>query len=299
MNRTTEPITLPSYGDEHSAKYADTVVARRAIGSSGSASLLKIECSAGRYAYGATSEFALMVVESGVAADIDSGNGKFSGYLEAGELLFSPPLTPTDNAFHGLAKALVLAVAESRVVELLEGVDLRTDAAFRELYSHPLHDDFISAALAHLWSATHSRRRGEGLFADAAIVAIFAALPRHSRRTPQRRSCRGGLAAWQLRRALEKLESMWAEDLSLGELASTIGLSPFHFARGFKQSTGLSPHRYQLKLRLAHAKRLLTTTRVPVTDIALRVGYGSSQAFARMFHQEAGSSPSEYRRSTA
>jgi AraC family transcriptional regulator len=98
---------------------------------------------------------------------------------------------------------------------------------------------------------------------------------------------------------IEKLDAMWADDLSLGELASTVNLSPFHFARGFKQSTGVSPHRYQLKLRLDRARDLLTRTALPVTEIALCVGYGSSQAFARVFHQELGVTPSEYRRSAS
>jgi AraC family transcriptional regulator len=298
MGTSTDPVVFPSYSQEHTVKYAHTVVGHRRIGTTG-ASLVRFECAAGNYPHVATSDFALMGFQRGVAAELDLGAGRFSAYVAAGELLFSPPFTATESAFHGAAKGLLLAVPQPRVSELLGGVDLTPGAGFRELYTHALRDEFISVALAQLWTVAPSRRRGEGLFADAAILAIFAALPKHGRQSSHERSRHGGLATWQLRRVIEKLDAMWADDLSLGELASTVNLSPFHFARGFKQSTGVSPHRYQLKLRLDRARDLLTRTALPVTEIALCVGYGSSQAFARVFHQELGVTPSEYRRSAS
>lgn len=107
---------------------------------------------------------------------------------------------------------------------------------------------------------------------------------------------RGGLAPWQVRRCTDFLHEHAAENVGLEQLAALIGLSPFHFARAFKHSTGLPPHRYQLNLRIAHAKALLEETDAPVTDIAFKVGYESSQALARLFRREVGMSPSDYRR---
>jgi AraC family transcriptional regulator len=107
---------------------------------------------------------------------------------------------------------------------------------------------------------------------------------------------RGGLAPWQTRRCTEYLAEHASHDVGLEQLAALVGLSPFHFARAFKRSTGLPPHRYQLNLRIARAKELLETTDAPVTEIAFDVGYESSQALARLFRREVGLSPSDYRR---
>lgn len=107
---------------------------------------------------------------------------------------------------------------------------------------------------------------------------------------------RGGLAPWQTRRCIEYLTEHASHDVGLEQLAALVGLSPFHFARAFKHSTGLPPHRYQLNLRLARARKLLETTDASVTEIAFDVGYESSQALARLFRREVGVSPSDFRR---
>jgi AraC-like DNA-binding protein len=71
---------------------------------------------------------------------------------------------------------------------------------------------------------------------------------------------RGGLAPWQTRRCIEYLSEHAGHDVGLERLAALVSLSPFHFARASKHSTGLPPHRYQLNLRIARAKELLQTT---------------------------------------
>jgi AraC family transcriptional regulator len=59
---------------------------------------------------------------------------------------------------------------------------------------------------------------------------------------------------------------------------------------------GIPPHAYQVKLRLEHAEALLLGTQRSVTDIALSVGYESSQSLARAFNRTRGCTPSEFRR---
>lgn len=107
---------------------------------------------------------------------------------------------------------------------------------------------------------------------------------------------KGGLAPWQARRVREYLEEHMGEEVTLEELASLTGLSSFHFARMFKLTTGLAPYQYQLSLRIERAKQLLIATDIPITTLAMNVGYQSSQAFARAFRRCVGTSPLQYRR---
>ena len=106
----------------------------------------------------------------------------------------------------------------------------------------------------------------------------------------------GGLAPWQVKRAIGHLQDHLARDVPLAELSAVTGLSPFHFARAFKQSVGKPPHAYQLGLRVERAKRLLAETDLPVTEIASLVGYEAPQTLARAFQRAMGVTPTAYRR---
>ncbi len=87
-----------------------------------------------------------------------------------------------------------------------------------------------------------------------------------------------------------------SEDISLDELAAEARLSPFHFSRMFKQSTGVPPRVYLTRLRMEKACELLETTDLPVTEIAQEVGYSSNQVLARVFVKHRHMSPTDYRR---
>src|SRR5690606_12277635 len=107
---------------------------------------------------------------------------------------------------------------------------------------------------------------------------------------------RGGLAPWAERRCLELMRARLSEDISLDELAAEARLSPFHFARMFKQSVGVPPRVHLTQLRMERASELLETTNLPVTEIAQEVGYSSNQVLARVFTKHRRMSPTDYRR---
>jgi AraC family transcriptional regulator len=87
-----------------------------------------------------------------------------------------------------------------------------------------------------------------------------------------------------------------AAEFSLDRLAGQAGLSKFYFNRLFKNTTGMSPSRYHITLRMDKARRLLRESKRSVVDVALDVGYANPSHFARLFRRETGLSPSDYRR---
>jgi AraC family transcriptional regulator len=107
---------------------------------------------------------------------------------------------------------------------------------------------------------------------------------------------RGGLAAWQVRRARDFIEDHLAEDVSLAELARLTGLSPTHFCRAFKRSVGHPPHQYQLRRRIERAKALLADPGRSVTAVALDCGFSLPGSFATAFRKTTGITPSAFRR---
>lgn len=92
------------------------------------------------------------------------------------------------------------------------------------------------------------------------------------------------------------MEAHLDEEFRLDELAREAGMSKFHFCRLFRKTTGLSPSRYFIRLRMEMARRLLRETSRSVIEVGLEVGYSSPSHFAQVFQREAGVPPSEYRR---
>lgn len=99
----------------------------------------------------------------------------------------------------------------------------------------------------------------------------------------------------RLSRSAELIHAGFDTELSLEVLAAEACLSRYHFLRLFRQAYGLSPHQYIQRLRIEKARELLSTTRVPVADLADMLGFGNSQSFSRLFFQRMGVYPSQYR----
>ena len=108
---------------------------------------------------------------------------------------------------------------------------------------------------------------------------------------------RGGLPGLRLKRVLEYIEVNLSSDIHLNDLAETAGLSAFHFARLFKQSTGVSPHQYLLQRRLERAKELLRKPSMSLSEVGLESGFADQSHFTNVFRRFVGATPSKFRSS--
>jgi AraC family transcriptional regulator len=92
------------------------------------------------------------------------------------------------------------------------------------------------------------------------------------------------------------VESELDGELTLGRLAAVATLSPFHFARAFKATTGLAPHQFVMARRVDRATALLRGSTASVVDIAHAVGLSNVSHFRRVFRAHTGVLPGEVRK---
>lgn len=85
------------------------------------------------------------------------------------------------------------------------------------------------------------------------------------------------------------------DDLTISALAGVANRSLHHFGDAFRQSTGTPPHRFVLMRRMDRAKILLLTTKMPIAQIALEVGFASQSHFGHMFRVTTGVTPLRFR----
>lgn len=91
----------------------------------------------------------------------------------------------------------------------------------------------------------------------------------------------------------------YEEELTLQTVADRFHISPYYLCRIFKEATGFTLVEYIQRLRVKEAQRLLTTTRLSMTEVAGRVGFDSSTHFGRVFKTVSGLSPLQYRKTAA
>jgi AraC family transcriptional regulator len=157
----------------------------------------------------------------------------------------------------------------------------------------PLEDPLLSQIVTNL------AQRIEGGLADRIMVeslgtALCIRIARHFvGHLPLPTS--KGLSPERLQRVRDYVEAHLDEDLSLTMLADITCLSPYHFSRSFKQSTGVGPQRYVIQRRLERAKTLMRRTREPLALIALEAGFGDQSHFTTIFRREMGVTPGRFR----
>ncbi len=158
--------------------------------------------------------------------------------------------------------------------------------------------DLIMFGLAQaLAGAMEQPGEGTAAFADSIALAFFAHIVRAYGGVPAAgRHISGGLASWQLQRARDFMNANLARDPSISEIANECRLSSHYFARAFKQTTGIPPHRWLTQQRVQRAKELLQDPGQELADIALLCGFVDQSHFTRVFSRNEGHSPGRWRR---
>ena len=141
---------------------------------------------------------------------------------------------------------------------------------------------FAGLNLHYAWAeATSKLQRDEAL---ELWVSQFAARP-----APRHVKCEH----FSVRRAREFLRAHAKEEVSLQTLASHAGLSAFHLCRVFRTEVGVSPHEFQLQMRIESARALMRGG-LGLREIALECGFADQSHFSREFKKRVGVSPGRY-----
>jgi AraC-like DNA-binding protein len=138
------------------------------------------------------------------------------------------------------------------------------------------------------------RQRALLLELEAALHRLALAMGPVAARAGNKRDT--GSGGPHIARVAAYLAQNYAGELTLPDIAAAVRLNPRYLARIFKARTRLTVHSYLIRLRIAHAQRLLATTDLRVIDVALQSGFGSTASFYAAFARHGSVSPHRYRR---
>lgn len=155
------------------------------------------------------------------------------------------------------------------------------------------HDERVYALSRLIAEECASTGGLHDLYGDSLICSLFVALMQVK---PKVERSKGQLAAHQLRKAIEFIEDNHASNIRLEDLAGLTGLSPAYFCSAFRLTTGLPPHRWQMRSRVNHAKHYLEDGKMSLSEIAMMTGFSDQAHFTRVFRQFSGTTPSVWRK---
>lgn len=161
----------------------------------------------------------------------------------------------------------------------------------RVLRAGVVNDEAAVRSLAELM-LDEAERQADGCFVS--IDALGEALAIRLLRQAEEDGSGPAGSDPRIRRAVDEVQTRYAEVLTVAELARAAGMSRYHFSRLFRKHVGQSPYQYLVTTRVQRAAELLRRGRHSVTEAAYSVGFTDPSRFARAFRRQMGCAPSAY-----
>jgi AraC family transcriptional regulator len=147
-----------------------------------------------------------------------------------------------------------------------------------------------------LWRELEQSAPAGKLYAQTAAQMLAVHLLRYYISAPIRTNdVSQALTERQVKRVRDFVMADLRQDLSLEALAEQVSLSPYHFARSFRQTTGESPHQFVLSRRIEKAQYLLKETQASLAFVALESGFANQSHLTHIFKRHLGLTPKTYR----
>lgn len=156
-------------------------------------------------------------------------------------------------------------------------------------------DENLKQAMLGLIGALTHRKKTDPLFCEEALYSVTSRLLECYRQDGQTSNKKSrGLSASHRVLIKHHIHQHLEQKLTLESLAELVHLSPFHFARMFKQSFGDSPANYIIRQRIERAKALLKSDQ-PLSQLAVQCGFSHQSHLSNYFKKQTGVTPANYR----
>jgi len=165
----------------------------------------------------------------------------------------------------------------------------RTDAFF-DLYMG-IEDARVATLLDLMRAEIESGCPTGSAYAEALSLALASRVASLCASAPSGERRAAMLSSKQLARIVDHIGRNVSDELTIDRLAAFVAMSPFHFARCFKQTTGMTPHQFVTRERILRARKLLMSTDQPIGAIAMSLGFASQSHFADVYRRVTGSTP--------
>lgn len=237
-----------------------------------------------------------MQLNAGLRVEWKSESGGGTAVLDAGTFTLHGCADCNASVWNGVCDGLLFELDSIHIERLTEGrfPGARVEIAEKWAFKDPRLENLLKVLYEELRQGAPTGP----IFAEQLGNAVAMLLARqYSIVTPGIYGSGGRIPTSRLKTIFDYVEAHLHEDVHLSDLAKTAAMSLYYFARLFKNSTGVSPHRYVAQRRIARAKELLRNSEKSVFEIGMCVGYTDAEHFRNLFRREVGVPPRDFRAS--
>jgi AraC family transcriptional regulator len=163
---------------------------------------------------------------------------------------------------------------------------------FKFKEEHNVQDPFLKNIALKLHQAIEASATTEKMYLESIVMSCSIHLAtQYGADRKKVFAPKGKLSSRQLDEVIDYTHSFIHSNISLTDLASTAHLSPYHFARLFRQTMGISPYQFVLQLKIEYAKRLIQNQGGSLSEIAYALNFTDQAHFSNVFKKITGVSP--------
>lgn len=185
-----------------------------------------------------------------------------------------------------------LFVSADEIDKILEMLSVNTNKFSSESFVYALIDENernkVENIFCKIKEYENDKSYGKWILTSC-IIELFVFLNKYSLENIP-------AASGVVSRAIEYINSNIEKNITIDEICSEIHMSKYHFCRQFKKVTDTTVMKYILKTRIVMAKNMLLNDNLSITEISNRCGFSSVSYFSRVFKEETGSNPLNYKK---
>jgi AraC family transcriptional regulator len=194
----------------------------------------------------------------------------------------------------GAHKVLLVEFCESRMAQWMMHIDDHAGLNLSPRFG--FNDCEMAALMRNMQSEVDAGCPMGKLYGESLSLALTAYLSgRYASSSRETDNLKPKLSLSQVRRVQDFIHANLSDDLTVSKLASVVDLSPHYFSCLFKNTIGITPHRYVLNKRIRESRNLLTKRHVSILDVAMTLGFASQSHFTDVFRKVTGTTPKRFR----
>lgn len=212
------------------------------------------------------------------------------------DLIINPAGLNSNPHWETDVELLVLAINPTFIQFVAEEMNCPANVGIFPQFK--FQDQFLELMTRKLVNEFENKPKPDFVYAESLTYALVAHIIRKYSRDGKHNQAisKNGLPPAQLSRIIDYINQHIGKDLTLEDIADIAGFSPSHFITLFKNATGLTPHQYIIKRKVAFAKNQLINTKQSISQIALNTGFADQSHLTRVMRKHTGFTPGDIRK---